>query len=112
MEHTEHIEHTDAPANMKQQIWKTFWILLALTIIDIVIYFMLLGVHSALKNWTFILLGVVKAYYIVGIFMHMQFERKWLRYIIILPMLFVVYLITLMIIEGNFTDSIRNLVGN
>jgi cytochrome c oxidase subunit IV len=110
MEHTsEHLEHTEAPADMKKQIWKTFWILLALTIVDIGLYFALLGKHSMMKNWTFILLGVIKAYYIVGIFMHMTFEKKWLRYIIILPMSFVIYLITLMIIEGNFTDAIRNI---
>lgn len=107
MEHNEHFEHTDAPADMKSKIWKTFWILLALTIVDIVLYFMLLSTHSMLKNWLFILLGIVKAYYIVGIFMHMKFERKTLSYTIILPMIFVVFLVTLMIIEGDFTNLLR-----
>ncbi len=60
-----------------------------------------------LKNWVFIILGVVKAYYIVGVFMHMKFERKVLMYTIILPMLFVVFLVTLMIVEGNFTNMLR-----
>jgi cytochrome c oxidase subunit IV len=107
MEHTEHIEHTDAPKDMKQKIWRTFWILLGLTIIDIVIYFMLMGYHSLAKNMVFIILGVVKAYFIVGIFMHMKFERKWLPYLIITPMVMVLYLITLMIIEGNYTSFVR-----
>lgn len=108
MDHSnDHIEHTDAPADMKSKIWRTFWILFALTIIDIVLYFMLISTHSIMKNWLFILLGVVKAYYIVGIFMHMSFERKVLRYMIILPMVFVVFLVTLMIIEGNFTYLLR-----
>lgn len=107
MEHTEHIEHTDAPKDMKSKIWRTFWILLAFTVIDIVLYFMLLTTHSMWKNAIFIVLGVVKAYYIVGIFMHMTFERKTLKYTIILPMIFVIFFIALMIIEGNFTLSIR-----
>ncbi|MFN4083173.1 MAG: cytochrome C oxidase subunit IV family protein [Bacteroidia bacterium] len=107
MEHTEHLEHTETPADMKQQIWKTFWILLALTIVDIVIYFMLLSYHGMIKNAVFIILGVVKAWYIVGIFMHMKFERKVLTYTIILPMAFVVFLVILMLIEGNYTNILR-----
>ena len=41
--------------------------------------------------------------------MHMKFERKFLAWMIILPMSFVVYLITLMIIEGGYTDESRNI---
>lgn len=105
--HSEHVEHTDTPADMKSQIWKTFWLLLGLTIIDIVLYFMLLSTTSLLKNWVFIILGIVKAYYIVGIFMHMKFERKTLMYTIIVPMVFVIFFVALMLIEGDFTNLLR-----
>lgn len=105
----EHLEHTDAPTDMKAKIWKTFWILLVFTIVDIVLYFILLDTKAMWKNWMFILLGVVKAYFIVSIFMHMKFEKKFLGYMIILPMAFVVYLVTLMIIEGDFTNALRNI---
>lgn len=107
MENTEHLEHTETPSDMKSQIWKTFWILFALTIVDIALYFMLLSYHSMLKNALFIVLGVVKAWFIVGVFMHMKFERKVLMYMIILPMVFVVFLVALMLIEGDFTNQLR-----
>ncbi|MDP3930344.1 MAG: cytochrome C oxidase subunit IV family protein [Bacteroidota bacterium] len=107
MEHTEHLEHTETPKDMKSQIWKTFWILFAFTIVDIILYFILLSNHSMLKNWVFIILGVVKAYYIVGIFMHMKFERKSLMYMIVIPMVFVIFLVALMLIEGDFTNILR-----
>lgn len=107
MEHSEHLEHTETPSNMKQQIWKTFWILFALTIVDIGLYFMLLSTHSMLKNLLFIALGIVKAFYIVAVFMHMKFEKKWLVNFIIYPMLFVVFLVILMLIEGDFTGLVR-----
>jgi len=107
MEHIEHLEHTETPKDMKSQIWKTFWILLAFTVVDIVMYFILLSNHSMWKNWLFILLGVVKAYFIVGVFMHMKFERKTLMYSIIVPMIFVVFFVTLMIIEGDYTNLLR-----
>ncbi|MCA0426476.1 MAG: cytochrome C oxidase subunit IV family protein [Bacteroidetes bacterium] len=103
----EHLEHTETPSDMKSQIWKTFWILLGLTVIDIALYFILLSYHSMLKNALFIILGVVKAWYIVGVFMHMKFERKMLMYTIILPMIFVVFLVILMLIEGDFTNKLR-----
>lgn len=110
MEHTEeHREHTEAPDNMKKQIWKTFWILFGLTVVDIVLYFWLMNYHSLTKNFLFIILGIVKAYFIVGIFMHMKFEQKWLRYLIILPVVFIIFFITLMIIEGNYTSFLKSL---
>ena len=104
--HTEHLEHTESPADMKAQIWKTFWILLAFTLVDIALYFIIPA--SMTRNWVFILLGIVEAFFIVSIFMHMKFERKFLRMMIILPMMFVVFLITLMVIEGGYTDNSRN----
>ena len=107
MEHTEHLEHTETPKDMKSQIWKTFWILFGFTIVDIVLYFILLPYQNMMKNWVFIILGVVKAYYIVGIFMHMKFERKSLMYMIVLPMAFVVFLVALMLNEGDFTNLLR-----
>jgi cytochrome c oxidase subunit IV len=108
MEHNDHhMEHTEAPKDMKSKIWRTFWILTALTVVDIALYFMLLENHSMLKNVLFIALGVIKAYYIIGIFMHMKFEQKWLGNLIIYPMIFVVFLVALMIIESNYTALIR-----
>ncbi len=107
MEQEEPIEHNEGPIDMKARIWRTFWILFAFTVIDIALYFTFLTTHSMWKNATFILLGIVKAYYIVGIFMHMKFERKTILFTIILPMVFVLFFITLMIIEGNYTLSTR-----
>jgi cytochrome c oxidase subunit IV len=107
MEHAEHIEHTESPANMKSQIWNTFWILLALTLVDIALYFILLSSHSLAKNVLFVFLGIVKAFYIVSVFMHMKFERKFLVWIIITPMLFVCYLIWLALTEAGYTFLLR-----
>ena len=109
MEHIEHLEHTESPANMKSQIWRTFVVLLILTVVDIVLYFALLSNHSVFKNILFIFLGVVKAFYIVSVFMHMKFERKFLTWIIILPMLFICFLIWLMIAEAGYTFDLREI---
>lgn len=85
-------------------IWKTFWILLALTIVDIGLYFMLSP--TGIRNALFIILGIVKAYYIVGVFMHMKYERVNLIMTIILPILFVLGLIMGCLYEAHYWDGI------
>ena len=114
MNHTEELpedyrEHTVSPPDMKKKIWRTFWILFGLTVVDITIYFWLLGYHSMAKNLTFIFLGIAKAYFIVGIFMHLKFERKWLVFLILFPLLFIIYFIIMLITEGNYISIIRSL---
>ncbi|MFZ4798577.1 MAG: cytochrome C oxidase subunit IV family protein [Bacteroidia bacterium] len=107
MDHIEHLEHTESPANMKKQIINTFIILTILTVVDIVLYFLLLSSHSMFKNILFIFLGLVKAFYIVSVFMHMKFERKFLSSMIIFPMIFICFLIWLALTEAGYTFGLR-----
>lgn len=55
----------------------------------------------SLIKWSFIVMTLVKAGYIVMSFMHLGDERKNLRNVILIPyMLFVVYLIFIALYEG------------
>ncbi len=87
-------------AGAKKDIWKTFWILLGLTLVDLVLYFYIPS--GITKNIVFILLGVIKAYFIVGTFMHMKHERKALMYMIIVPVVCIMALILASMYEGNY----------
>ena len=52
-------------------------------------------------KWTFIALTLVKAAYIVLVFMHLGDERKNLRWVVLAPyMLFIAYLIFIALTEG------------
>jgi len=52
-------------------------------------------------KWSFVILTLFKAGYIVMVFMHLGDERKWMRYVILLPyFIFVLYLIFIAIWEG------------
>ena len=65
----------------------------------------LLGLN--LLNWLFIILTLVKAYYIVYAFMHMEGEKSVLRYAVILPLIFlVVYLLFILLVEGNYVFEV------
>jgi hypothetical protein len=57
-------------------------------------------------NWMFIILTLVKAYYIAWAFMHLEGEKKWFRRSIVWTAVFLIcYLMTLMLIEGNYLHS-------
>ncbi|MCI2229357.1 cytochrome C oxidase subunit IV family protein [Polaribacter sp. MSW13] len=57
-------------------------------------------------NWIFIILTLVKAYYITWAFMHMEGEKKWLRRSVVWTAVFLIsYLLTLLIIEGSYIHN-------
>jgi cytochrome c oxidase subunit IV len=56
-----------------------------------------------LLNWIFIILTIVKAYYITWDFMHMRDETTGLRRAVIWTSIFLIsYLIVLILIEGDY----------
>jgi len=101
--HHEHVSHESEDkahsALNTKMIWKVFWILLGVTIFEVSISFTPLSKQVLL--YTFIALTIVKAYYIVGYFMHLKFEVMPLQWSILLPFILIVYLIFIAIYEGT-----------
>lgn len=62
---------------------------------------------GALKTAIFIGMTIVKAFYIVGEFMHLKYEVKVLIWSILIPMIFVVWLIISLIYEGGAIYDVR-----
>ena len=103
-----------AESGSTRQIWIVFWILLILTTVEVLLglfkpAFMLdnavIGV--SLLNHTFIILTIVKAYYIVGTFMHLGHEKKSLQISIVAPMwVLVPYLLFILLCEASFHGAI------
>ena len=55
-----------------------------------------------LVKWTFVVLTLVKAAYIVLVFMHLGDERKALRYVILIPyFILIIYTIFILLWEGT-----------
>ncbi|MEY3646036.1 MAG: hypothetical protein RL127_744 [Bacteroidota bacterium] len=80
-------------------IWKTFWILLILTAIEFVIAFTMPA--NTLRVAIFCGMTIVKAFYIVGEFMHLKHEVKSLIWAVLVPTIFVVWLLIALIYEGG-----------
>lgn len=83
-------------------IWRTFWILLVITIFEVGIAFT--SIPHEILILIFIVLTIVKAYFIVAFFMHLKHERASLKYSIILPFVLILYLIVMAIAEGNYLN--------
>jgi cytochrome c oxidase subunit IV len=88
------------------KIWKTALILSIVTGIEFILAFTM--ERGNLLTSIFVLLTFVKTFYIVGEFMHLKYEVKVLIWSIIIPMLFVVWLITAMLIEGGAVFQMRD----
>ena len=102
----------------KQIRKKLYAVTVLLTVITIVEVFM--GVafkRNGTFTWeaiklTFLILTLVKAAYIVLIFMHLGDERRNLKYVILLPYaLFIMYLIFIGLYEGVSVQTGHNIFG-
>ena len=87
----------------KKEIWKVFFILLAITILEFLIA-LTPAIYDNLSKTAmvtiFFILTIAKAFYIVGYFMHLRHERLNMAYTILVPLGFILYLIALLLFEG------------
>lgn len=88
-----------------RQLLKVAAILGVVTFFEFVIAFTMDS--SPLRTTIFILMTIVKAAYIVGEFMHLRYEVKMLMWTILIPMLFVVWLLIALIYEGGAILEVR-----
>lgn len=113
---TEHIhtaeghEHDDHAGMTKKKIWTVFFYLLGITAIEFIIA---LAVPPSImgrgvRNFIYIALTLLKAYYIVAYFMHLKFEKYVFKASITLALIFIVYFIVLMLTEGAYLNLHMN----
>ena len=106
-------EHSD---NTKK-IWKTFWLLSVLTIIELSIGLTIYNIHKgaeprpdlvlAFKGMVCIL-TLAKAYYIISVFMHLGDEIRNLIMTIVVPLSLFIWFITAFLIDGTSWKNLRN----
>lgn len=106
-EHTAEREHhkVHEQTMTKRKIWQVFFYLLGITSIEffIALYLIPKGIMSQhVGNFAYIVLTLVKAFYIVAYFMHLKFEKSVLRTSIVLSLIFIIYFIILMLTEGAY----------
>ncbi len=89
----------------KGKIWKVFFYLLGITALEffIALYLIPKGIVShGIGNFAYIVLTLVKAFYIVAYFMHLKFEKFAFKTSIVVSLIFIIYFIILMLTEGSY----------
>jgi cytochrome c oxidase subunit IV len=110
---TFHAEHSGST----KKIWRTFWVLSVLTIIELAIGLVIYNMHKGdAPNHTLVLafkgmvciLTLAKAYYIVAVFMHLGDEIRNLIMTIVVPLCLFVWFIIAFLWDGNSWKTLRN----
>jgi cytochrome c oxidase subunit IV len=114
------LPQTEADVAHVKRIWKAFWILLVLTILELglglAIYNIDLG-ENPNETLVLILKGVIciftlaKAFYIISIFMHLGDEIRTMIMTIALPATLFIWFITAFIADGASFKHLRNTDG-
>src|ERR1700712_3991949 len=88
-----------------KKLWTVAGYLGIITIIEFIIAFTMHAGH--LKTSIFVGLTIVKAAYIVGEFMHLRYETKVLLWSILIPMVFVAWMLVAFVYEGTAISAVR-----
>ena len=92
-----------------QKIWGVLIFLSIVTTVEVILGIVkpesLMGMFLGMKilNWIFIILTIVKAYYIAWDFMHIRDEKNGFKNAIVLPLIILIpYLAFILLIEADY----------
>ena len=108
MEHSEDLVQVNVlpPDKAKiKKLWTVAAILGIVTAIEFVIAFTMGA--GTLKTAIFVGLTIVKAGYIVGEFMHLRYEVKVLFWAILIPLIFIAWMLVAFVYEGMSIGGVR-----
>jgi cytochrome c oxidase subunit IV len=100
MSHHNAPQVTVLPPNKEKikQLWRVALYMLIITAFEFLIAFTL--PHGTVKTMIFVFLTIVKAAYIVGEFMHLKYEVRVLFWSVLIPMIFIVWMLVAFLYEG------------
>jgi cytochrome c oxidase subunit IV len=107
--HSEDTHVTVLPPDKEKikKLWTVALILLLITVFEFIIAFSVPHEFKATRVWIFVAMTIVKAAYIVGEFMHLRHESKVLIWSILIPMVFVVWMLVAFVYEGMAIFTLR-----
>ena len=103
-----------------KKIWRTFWLLSVITLIELGIGLSIYTIHKGEHPNAMLVLffkGMVciltlaKAYYIVSIFMHLGSEVRNLIMTVVVPLMLFIWFLAAFLWDGNSWKQMRNTDG-
>ncbi len=107
---TESAAHSEPHFDTKP-IWRTFWILLGITLVELTLATIHLKTgfpNKYVLNGVYLILTCAKAFYIIAEFMHLRHEIKNLIMTIAVPACLFIWFITAFLWDGNSFKDLRN----
>lgn len=105
----------EAGVKIRKKIIFVTLLLTAITAVEVICGMLIKQTSDywTITKWFFIVLTLVKAGYIVLVFMHLGDERKALKYVILIPyFIFMVYLIFILLTEGTAVGTTLGIYGS
>lgn len=117
IEYSLHAHHSEEEGvKVRKKIWMVTAILSVITLVEVLVGALMPRDSVSTLMWEFIkygyiLLTVIKAGYIVLVFMHLGDEKKGLKYMILVPyILFILYLLFIVLTEANYIGDQWNIM--
>ncbi len=116
-EHPTHAEGTEGKAHglSKKAIWRTFWILLVITCLELIVgMFIAPAFPHHTKIWfniLYVIFTAAKAFYIIAEFMHLGHEIKNLVMTIAVPAMLFLWFLGAFLWDGNSFKHLRNTIN-
>jgi cytochrome c oxidase subunit IV len=119
MEHQSHsispeVTYHHEPSGDTRRIWRTFWVLLIITVIELGLGLTMYafssmpeGLHLGIKG-VIVILSLSKAFYIVSIFMHLGDEIRNMIMTIVVPLMLFIWFIAAFLWDGSSYKNLRN----
>ncbi len=111
MAHTEAHSHDNKHSFDTKAIWRTFWILLIITCLELAVGMFVAPHFHAYKLWfniLYIIFTLAKAFYIIAEFMHLGHELKTLIMSVAIPALLFLWFIGAFLWDGDAFKNARN----
>jgi cytochrome c oxidase subunit 4 len=92
-------------------IWRTFWILLGITCVELIVGMFIAPRFHSLKlmfNILYMILTGAKAFYIIAEFMHLKHEIKNMIMTVAVPALLFIWFLAAFLWDGNSFRNLRN----
>jgi len=108
MQHHSDVNSPESKAQIKK-IWKIFWILLVITVAEVLMgMFASHSLPGGVGAVIFLLLTVLKAGVIVAVFMHLGDEKKNFMITVLIPLVLFVWFIIAFLADGGFWLRMNN----
>jgi cytochrome c oxidase subunit IV len=108
---TSQTQHPDKHSFDTRLIWRTFWILSAITVFELgiaILYYETDFLPKHILNGVFIIMTLAKAFFIIAEFMHLGHEIKNMVMTVAIPCLLFIWFVVAFLIDGNSFRHLRN----